>query len=419
MKPILEINNISKKFRIHHENHSYLNIRDRIANLFNSGATTEEFWALKDVSFNVMPGETIGIIGKNGAGKSTLLKILSKITPPTSGKIISRGRIASLLEVGTGFHGELSGSENIFLNGSILGMKRAEILKQFDAIVDFAGVEKFIDTPLKHYSSGMQLRLAFAVAAFLEPEILIIDEVLAVGDAEFQKKCLGKMEDVSKNQGRTVLFVSHNIGALHSICKKGIVLTNGTVDFESNISEATHHYLKTLSHSSTKTGLEPHILYKDLVSTENKKDLLITKIELLDNEGHAKPVVCTWDKFVIRIGFYSKKVFHRGSAVIQFKTLQGEKIFLLSTQPDSNLPMIILEGHGEIECLFEKIPLAAGDYSISVGFAVPNSEWLLWHENITQLTISPKDVYKSGLAPSQDRSLIAIEHQWREPKKHL
>ncbi|MGZ3899984.1 MAG: ABC transporter ATP-binding protein, partial [Bacteroidia bacterium] len=192
MKPILEINNISKKFRISHENQPYLSLRDRIGNIFKETTSTEDFWALKDVNFNVMPGDTIGIIGKNGAGKSTLLKILSRITPPTSGKITCRGRIASLLEVGTGFHPELNGRENVFLNGSILGMKHSEIQKQFDAIVDFAGVEKFIDTPLKHYSSGMQLRLAFAVAAFLEPEILIIDEVLAVGDAEFQKKCMGK-----------------------------------------------------------------------------------------------------------------------------------------------------------------------------------------------------------------------------------
>lgn len=178
-----------------------------------------------------MPGDTIGIIGKNGAGKSTLLKILSKITPPTAGKIIGRGRIASLLEVGTGFHLELTGRENIFFNGSILGMKRSEIQKNFDGIVDFSGVEKFLDTPLKHYSSGMQLRLAFAVSAFLENEILVIDEVLAVGDAEFQKKCMGKMEDVSRS-GRTILFVSHNINAIVSLCKKSLYLKNGkSVDF--------------------------------------------------------------------------------------------------------------------------------------------------------------------------------------------
>jgi len=229
MKPILEIQSVSKKFNIHHEGGSYLSLRDRLTELAkfkSSKKSDEDFWALKDVSFDVMPGESIGIIGKNGAGKSTLLKILSKITPPTHGKIICRGRIASLLEVGTGFHPELTGRENVYLNGSILGMKKKEIDARFDEIVDFAGTERFLDTPLKHYSSGMQLRLAFAVAAFLEPEILVIDEVLAVGDAEFQKKCLGKMEDVSKS-GRTILFVSHNMAAVESLCKKTLLLENG------------------------------------------------------------------------------------------------------------------------------------------------------------------------------------------------
>lgn len=243
MKPILEIHSISKKFSINHEQQPYLSLRDSISGMFKNKTSKEDFWALKDVSFNVMPGDTVGIIGKNGAGKSTLLKILSKITPPTSGKIVSRGRIASLLEVGTGFHPELSGRENIFMNGSILGMRKAEILKNFDEIVDFAGVEKFIDTPLKHYSSGMQLRLAFAVAAFLENEILIIDEVLAVGDAEFQKKCMGKMEDVSKS-GRTILFVSHNVGAVQQLCKKGVVLDKGTTKGVNEIADTLLLYLK-------------------------------------------------------------------------------------------------------------------------------------------------------------------------------
>ncbi|MFN6039531.1 MAG: ABC transporter ATP-binding protein, partial [Bacteroidota bacterium] len=230
MKPILEIRNLSKKYRISHEKHSYLSLRDSISGLFKrSGNNSEDFYALKDVSFDVMPGDTVGIIGKNGAGKSTLLKIISRITPPSSGTIVGRGRIASLLEVGTGFHPELSGRENIYFNGSILGMKRIEIDRNFDAIVDFSGVEKFIETPLKHYSSGMQLRLAFAVAAFLENEILIIDEVLAVGDTEFQKKCLGKMDEVSKS-GRTVLFVSHDMNAITTLTKKSILIHKGTIN---------------------------------------------------------------------------------------------------------------------------------------------------------------------------------------------
>ena len=232
MKPILEIQNISKKFRISHQTGGYLSLRERMVNALKfEKNSTEDFWALKDVSFEVQPGESIGIIGRNGAGKSTLLKILSKITPPTSGKIISRGRIASLLEVGTGFHPELTGRENVFLNGSLLGMKRKEIENKFDEIIDFSGVEKFLDTPLKHYSSGMQLRLAFAVAAFLEPEILIIDEVLAVGDSVFQAKCIEKMTEVSRS-GRTILFVSHNMSAVKALCKRSVLIENGAIIFD-------------------------------------------------------------------------------------------------------------------------------------------------------------------------------------------
>lgn len=272
MKPILEIKDISKKFQIKHAGSPYLSMRDQIMQSFSSPLKrerNEEFYALKNVSFDIMPGDTVGIIGKNGAGKSTLLKILSKITPPTSGKIISRGRIASLLEVGTGFHPELSGRENIFLNGSILGMKRSEIQKNFDAIIDFAGAEKFLETPLKQYSSGMQLRLAFAVAAFLENEILIIDEVLAVGDAEFQKKCIGKMENVSKS-GRTILFVSHNMVGVKSLCQTGVYLNQGTVVNTGPIEKIIEEY--TSSVNNTESFKNGTLLY-------NGK--LMKKIELL------------------------------------------------------------------------------------------------------------------------------------------
>lgn len=243
MKPILEIEHINKQFKLGAKQEGYLALRDAIANPFMRRASSDKtFFALKDVSFNVYPGQSVGIIGKNGAGKSTLLKILSKITPPTSGKIICRGRIASLLEVGTGFHPELTGRENIYMNGSILGMRKKEIDTHFDAIVDFSGVENFLDTPLKRYSSGMQLRLAFAVAAHLEPEILIIDEVLAVGDAEFQKKCLGKMNEISKS-GRTVIFVSHDMNAIGQLCEKGIILKKGCLAEQGKIHELISHYL--------------------------------------------------------------------------------------------------------------------------------------------------------------------------------
>jgi len=254
MKPVIEIENISKKFKIHGSREEYLSLRDSFQQVFKRNSK-EDFFALKDVNFNVSEGESIGIIGKNGAGKSTLLKIISKITPPTTGSITYRGRVASLLEVGTGFHQELTGRENIFMNGSILGMKRSEIKTNFDAIIDFAGVEKFIDTPLKHYSSGMQLRLAFAVAAFLENEILIIDEVLAVGDAEFQKKCIGKMGEVSKS-GRTLLFVSHNMAALKNLCTRGILLKDSTVNFDGNINKAIDLYNEVFTSGITTFNFE-------------------------------------------------------------------------------------------------------------------------------------------------------------------
>jgi len=221
------------------------------------------FWALKDINFEVEEGEILGIIGRNGAGKSTLLKILSRITEPTTGKIEINGRVASLLEVGTGFNPELTGRENAYLNGTILGMRKKEIDKKFDEIVDFSGVEKFIDTPVKRYSSGMRVRLAFAVAAFLEPEILIIDEVLAVGDAEFQKKCLGKMHDISSGEGRTVLFVSHNMLAVRSLCNRGIFLENGSVKFSGEIEEVINKYLN-------QNSLTSNMIEENLLKIKNK-----------------------------------------------------------------------------------------------------------------------------------------------------
>lgn len=249
---MIEVRNLGKKYRIGTLLEPYLSLRDSIArkgsHLWNVLRGTEhvehkqhDFWALKDVSFSVEQGEAVGIIGRNGAGKSTLLKILSQITPPTEGRITLRGRVASLLEVGTGFHPELSGRENIYLNGAILGMTRREIRSKFDEIVAFAEVEKFLDTPVKRYSSGMYVRLAFAVAAHLEPEILIIDEVLAVGDVQFQKKCLGKMSEVAR-QGRTILFVSHNMGAVVQLCSHGIVLSQGRITYSGSSQDAVEHY---------------------------------------------------------------------------------------------------------------------------------------------------------------------------------
>ena len=262
MSVVIRVENLSKKYMLTHQKigaDNYITMRDvltskikrlleKLGNLSKNeekpSPYREEFWALKDVSFEVNHGDRIGIIGRNGAGKSTLLKILSRITEPTKGRVSIKGRVASLLEVGTGFHQELTGRENIYLNGAILGMEKKEIKRKFDEIVDFAEVEKFLDTPVKRYSSGMYVRLAFAIAAHLEPEILIVDEVLAVGDAQFQKKCLGKMEDVSIKEGRTVLFVSHNMTAIKSLCMKSVWLEAGQIVEQGEASKVTSNYLQ-------------------------------------------------------------------------------------------------------------------------------------------------------------------------------
>jgi lipopolysaccharide transport system ATP-binding protein len=297
MKPILEVQNVSKDFLIGGERESYQSLRDIISSPLKrlSQPAKQQFRALNDVSFNVFPGESVGIIGRNGAGKSTLLKILSSITPPTAGRIICRGRIASLLEVGTGFHPELTGRENIYMNGSILGMRRHEINKHFDAIVEFSGVAKFLDTPLKRYSSGMQLRLAFAVAAHLEPEILVIDEVLAVGDAEFQKKCMGKMDEVSKS-GRTVLFVSHNMTAVQALCPKALMLVNGTTDGIKPTSQVIHEYYSSADRKISRNE-----------ALIDKKPAAILSARIVNDAGKEVTIVDTYEDFFVEVEWINRE----------------------------------------------------------------------------------------------------------------
>lgn len=292
----IKIENLSKKYVLMHRSQErYTALRDvmttslkkwgkKIILPFSSGSgqvsTHEEFWALKDVNLEIKQGDRVGIIGRNGAGKSTLLKILSRITEPTTGRVTIKGRVASLLEVGTGFHPELTGRENIFLNGAILGMSRAEIIRKFDEIVAFAEVEKFLDTPVKRYSSGMYVRLAFAVAAHLEPEILIIDEVLAVGDAQFQKKCLGKMGDVAR-EGRTVLFVSHNMQAVRNLCSKVILLDKGKIVSDALTEESLSHYNKLMREIEidSKTGIHNELVRR------GSGAIRFTSVEILDESG--------------------------------------------------------------------------------------------------------------------------------------
>lgn len=311
----IRVNGLGKKYRISHETASYKTLGETITRAARApfrrltgeapSRSTEEFWALKDVSFEVKRGEVVGIIGRNGAGKSTLLKILSRITTPTEGTIEVHGRIGSLLEVGTGFHPELSGRENIYLSGSILGMKRSEIDAKFDEIVKFAEMEKFLDTPVKRYSSGMYVRLAFAVAAHLEPEILIVDEVLAVGDAAFQKKCLGKMGDVAK-EGRTVLFVSHNMVAVKSLCSRALLLRDGRVAFEGQVEPAIDTYLKggrSLSYRKT---------WDADIERPHNSSVAINQIAITGSSGTGLQEIHTDTPFNIEVDF---EVFSESSTV--------------------------------------------------------------------------------------------------------
>ncbi|MBN9293819.1 MAG: ABC transporter ATP-binding protein [Flavobacteriia bacterium] len=328
----IKLERVAKKYTIGKEKDSSL--RGTVSGLFSKNSSkSEDFWALKNVSFEIEKGDVVGIIGRNGAGKSTLLKILSQITRPTEGKIEINGRIASLLEVGTGFHPELTGRENIFLNGTILGMSRKEVAAKFDEIVAFSGIEKFIDTPVKHYSSGMYVRLAFAVAAHLEPEILIIDEVLAVGDAEFQKKCLGKMKDVA-GEGRTVLFVSHNMQAVNLLCNRGIVLSAGEVIFNGDCIEAINKYNnlhQQLQNSWTgNEGDEDVRLIRTCINNEtdyffNDQDIDIEiEINILNEVKNLVVGFHLFNDFDEPIAYtvagdYEKRSYSLGSNIIKFR----------------------------------------------------------------------------------------------------
>jgi len=376
----------------------------------------DRFWALQDVSFEVKQGEVLGIIGRNGAGKSTILKIMSKVTTPTKGEIKIKGRVASLLEVGTGFHPELTGRENIFLNGAILGMTKDEIKRKFDEIVAFAEVEKFIDTPVKRYSSGMYVRLAFAVAAHLEPEILIVDEVLAVGDSAFQKKCLGKMGDVAK-EGRTVLFVSHNMAAVQKLCSRVVWLRDGFIAAAGETGTTVGSYLNSTiaGAGSRHDGPLPSGFIYYHPTVENAVQHSITAIELVDRDGSPLHEIGTWDYVRIRIHYHAKRRISRGSVVLQVFTQEGISLLLCSTSPDSTVPCSIETGNHYAECIFPKWPLAAGEYVLSAGLAIPGIEYVCRHENICTVTVSKRDVFGSGLPPSSERYLVAVDHHWEIP----
>lgn len=328
---IISATNIGKKYRIG-EAQPYLALRDTLTNIARhplawtkskiaDTISPNEFWALKDVNFGLEAGEVLGIIGRNGAGKSTLLKILSRITPPTTGEIRLKGKVGSLLEVGTGFHPELTGRENIFLNGAILGMRRREIVSKMDDIIEFSGIEKFIDTPVKRYSSGMYVRLAFSVAAHLEPDILIIDEVLAVGDAEFQKKCLGKMGEVTKSHGRTVLFVSHNMGAVQSICSRTMLLEKGQVKAIGDTYKITQGYL---SDTSGVKQSEVEITYK------HNRDFSFTKVWVTDAAGKKTNAINVEDGFKVWLEFMVNQPSDGAEISLWLKNSSGVNVLYAS-----------------------------------------------------------------------------------------
>jgi lipopolysaccharide transport system ATP-binding protein len=346
-------------------------------------------WALRDINFEVKQGEVLGIIGRNGAGKSTLLKLLSRVTQPTTGNIKVRGRIASLLEVGTGFHPELSGRENIFLNGAILGMTKAEIRSKFDEIVDFSGVERYIDTPVKRYSSGMYVRLAFAVAAHLEPEILIIDEVLAVGDAEFQKKCLGKMKDVS-GQGRTVLFVSHNMVAVQNLCTMAMILDNGTLLSMDKTQDVVNKYLSYNIQDDKSLVVD----LKNAKRTGATKQV-IQKIWLENSRGEVVRSVFMGESFSLFFTFESMTNLNNVLFGFGIENSQGERISSLNNEISGD-PIPTEISNGKVCLRVESPNLMDGQYYVSVSVVTNQIEWADYIEQAFSFSVVSYDVYGSG-----------------------
>ena len=370
-----------------------------------SKATSDYVWALKDINFEVAQGDVVGIIGKNGAGKSTLLKLLSRVTSPTTGSIRARGRIASLLEVGTGFHPELTGRENIYMNGAIMGMTKAEITRKLDEIIDFAGVEMYIDTPTKRYSSGMTVRLGFAIAAHLEPEILVVDEVLAVGDAEFQKKAIGKMQDVSRGEGRTVLFVSHNMAAVRKLCKSGIVLENGEVAFAGNSEDALSFYNNKDQQISTNVSLLERkdrsgsglIRARQIYFTDESNKIANKLIT-----GKSVTIICEFDnklpdgkdfpfRFDLNV-FDDKDVY-----ITQLTNYYHENINTINSK------------NNRIEITIPRLSLLQGNYKLNLYIKVDTEE-ADWIQNVIYFEVIEGDFFNTGKNMPKGFGIIAMDH---------
>lgn len=411
----IEFNNISKQYRLGLVSSGTIradlqrwwtmNIRGKEDPFLKVGETNDraskgnsEFvWALKDIDFKVEQGDVVGIIGKNGAGKSTLLKILSKVTGPTTGTIKAKGRIGSLLEVGTGFHPEMTGRENIYLNGAILGMNKQEISRKLDEIVDFSGCERYIDTPVKRYSSGMMVRLGFAVAAHLDPEILVVDEVLAVGDAEFQKKAIGKMQDVSRGEGRTVLFVSHNMGSIKSLCSSSILLKNGSVEKIGNTNDVIEYYLNEASTDASLTIADR----KRVIKTTGDVRIIDIYLETV-NGNHITSLLSGQDFYVCMK--YKKNVAKSVEKVnVSISMTNGDHtpLFLIHSRMTGDI-MDFKENEGVVKCLFRKLPLNQGIYNLSFSLMENNGRggYIDQLEDAVKISVEQGDFYKTGeLAP--------------------
>ena len=374
---------------------------------FTEAVGREHFWALKDVTFNVGEGDVVGIVGRNGAGKSTLLKVISRITDPTEGRVVLRARMASLLEVGTGFHPDLTGRENIFLNGAILGMRKAEIVSKFDEIVAFAELEKFLDTPVKHYSSGMYVRLGFAVAAHLNSEILVVDEVLSVGDMAFQKKCLGKMNEVSR-VGRTVLFVSHNMAAVENLCRRGIVLDGGTLVFEGTSKDAVLDYLNLISGAHDSAG---HIV--DLSADSDRRFALGPLLKQLEfyTDGN-RPLVeglLIGARLQVRVHFELPDLTADFNVGLGFNNAYGQRVFTADSQFEPNRPAGARVGPQVFICDIPSLTLTPGEYSLRVWLDIKNAEADLINDAV-RIRVIESDYYGTGKAPWN--GTFVLRHHW-------
>lgn len=425
-KPIIKIENLSKQYRlgtigtgtiahdlnrwwqtkIMRHDDPYLRVGE--VNDRASKGMSEYVWALKDINFEVQQGDVVGIIGRNGAGKSTLLKILSRVTAPTTGSIKINGRLASLLEVGTGFHPELTGRENIFLNGAILGMTKAEIRSKLDEIIDFSGCERYIDTPVKRYSSGMNVRLGFAVAAFLEPEILVVDEVLAVGDIEFQNKAIGKMQDVSSKQGRTVLFVSHNMKSVDTLCHRGIVLFNGGVVYDGGSKEAIDYYTKLNSDNDTCD-----------IHNFNRKgsgEIRISDVVLFDIDGNEIKYVTTGQSFKVRLTIKEFSNDHKHLNYINvslgMRDKAGNRIFNTHTKLfDRTFSAKELVDAKTIEIVINDFPFRANDYVLSAHL-IQGYEWIDSVEQLVDLEVRSGNYMGNIIYPRVEDGAFILNAFW-------